>query len=159
MSLEQAVNLRDNGHLKESKDLLLSMLESIPNDPVVNYHCASVHDSLGLEKEAVTYYKMALKKGLDGQNRRNALLGLGSTYRALGQYQLSKETFEEGMKHYPEANEFAIFQAMTLYNLKEYEKSVEMLINKIIEVTDDQGIKKYNRALTFYAKHLNEIVK
>jgi L-lactate permease len=52
------------------------------------------------------------------------------------------------MKHDPIAHKFAVFYALTLYNLKEYEKSIETLIKKMIEVTDDKGIKKYSQALT-----------
>ncbi|WP_309244147.1 tetratricopeptide repeat protein, partial [Paenibacillus sp. GbtcB18] len=48
---------------------------------------------------------------------RGAWLGLGSTYRALGEYESARTCFRHAIREYPEAREFQIFYAMSLYNL------------------------------------------
>ena len=46
---------------------------------------ASAHDRRGEEAEAIPFYRRALALGLDGENRKGALLGLGSSLRNVGQ--------------------------------------------------------------------------
>ena len=85
--LERAVYLRENGRTGEARELLLTLVAERPDDPQVNYQCAWVHDLLGREHEAVPFYERAIEEGLTGGDLEGAMLGLGSTYRALGVYQ------------------------------------------------------------------------
>jgi tetratricopeptide (TPR) repeat protein len=84
--LERAVYLRENGRAGEARELLLKLAAERPDDPQVNYQCAWVHDLLGREHEAVPFYERAIEEGLTGGDLEGAMLGLGSTYRALGVY-------------------------------------------------------------------------
>lgn len=85
--LEKAIALREAGNAVEAKRLLLQLYAAEPYHPEILYQCAWVHDTLGEEKEAIPFYRAALEHGLGGKDRRGALLGLGSTYRTLGQYE------------------------------------------------------------------------
>ena len=82
--LQRAIHLREAGHAEEARKILLDLVAAAPNDPQVNYQTAWVHDNLGLEREAVPFYAQAIEQGLSGADLEGALLGLGSTYRALG---------------------------------------------------------------------------
>ncbi|MET3698233.1 tetratricopeptide repeat protein [Bacillus oleivorans] len=155
--LQQAILLRVNGHYQEARQLLLSLYEQDKDDPHISYQCAWVHDLLGMEKEAIPFYEHAINQGLSGQERRGALLGLGSTYRTIGEYHQSKKIFKQGMQEFPNANEFPVFLAMTLHNLGDNEKALKILLNKIVELTDDEGIQRYKKAIQFYADKLNEV--
>jgi len=155
--LEKAIELRKEGKLKESNQLLVHLVNKYPNDPIINFQCAWSFDALGLEKNAVQYYKKAISIGLPDEELRNAYLGLGSTYRTLGQYKESKEVLEEGLSKFLQDKAMEVFYAMTLYNLKEHSKAMEILLNIIVETSLDQGIKKYKRAIEFYSDKLDEV--
>lgn len=155
--LEKANELRKEGKLKESNQLLVHLVNKYPNDPIINFQCAWSFDALGLERNAVQYYKKAISIGLPDEELRNAYLGLGSTYRTLGQYKESKEVLEEGLSKFLQDKAMEVFYAMTLYNLKEHSKAMEILLNIIVETSLDQGIKKYKRAIEFYSDKLDEV--
>ncbi|UFJ41116.1 tetratricopeptide repeat protein [Brevibacillus humidisoli] len=154
--LQKAITLRKEGQLEEAKRLLLDLYAREPENPSVLYQCAWIHDALGLEREAVPFYEKAIQMGLQSKERRGALLGLGSTYRALGQYDMAKAVFEQGLAEMPDAHEFSVFYAMVLHNVGEYEGAMQTLLKKIVEVTDDPGIAGYKKAILFYADRLQE---
>jgi tetratricopeptide (TPR) repeat protein len=154
--LEAAIALRDSGRDEEARSLLLELLADSPDDPRVNYHCAWAHDKLGLEREAVPFYVKAIENGLAGDELRGALLGLGSTYRALGEYDRAVEILRSGSERFPEAGEFAVFLAMALYNRGEADEAVRLLLQALAKTSSDPGIQRFREAISFYATRLDE---
>jgi tetratricopeptide (TPR) repeat protein len=98
MTLETARQLRQAGQHEEARQSLVALLGATPDDPVLNYEAACAHDYLGLEREAVPFYERAIANGLTGEPLQGALLGLGSTYRALGDYEKAMATFRLGLE-------------------------------------------------------------
>lgn len=90
--LAEAVRLREAGQQEEARRILLDLAAAAPDNAQVNFQAALVHDALGHEQEAVPFYEAALAHGLDGADAAGALLGLGSTYRALGAYEQAERT-------------------------------------------------------------------
>ncbi|MBU5313843.1 tetratricopeptide repeat protein [Tissierella carlieri] len=154
--LETAIRLREEGKLKESNEILINLVKEYPNDAMVNYQCAWSFDVLGLEINAVPYYEKAILIGLDDEDLQSAFLGLGSTYRTLGQYEKSKQVFEKALFRFPENRAIKVFYAMTLYNLKEHSKAMEILLCNLIQTSLDGNIKKYKKAIEFYSDKLDE---
>src|SRR5436190_460248 len=72
--LARAVELRQVGKAEEAREILLALVGERPEDGEVLYQTAWTHDTLGLEREAVPYYRRALDAGLAGEDRRGALL-------------------------------------------------------------------------------------
>lgn len=137
-------------------DGLLAELERAPDDARLNYLVACAYDGQGLEHEAVPHYVKAIATGLEGDELRNAHLGLGSTYRAIGRYEEALDTFDRGLETFPGAPELLVFRAMTLHNLGRSEEAVSQLLKVLVEHTDDESILRYRRALEFYADRLSE---
>ncbi len=54
--LARAIELRESGELEQALPLLLELREELPDDPQVAIQTAWVHDSLGLEEQAVPHY-------------------------------------------------------------------------------------------------------
>lgn len=154
--LETAIRLREEGKLKESNEILTNLVKEYSNDAMVNYQCAWSFDVLGLEINAVPYYEKAILIGLDDEDLQSAFLGLGSTYRTLGQYEKSKEVFEKALFRFPENRAIKVFYAMTLYNVKEHSKAMEILLCNLIQTSLDGNIKKYKKAIEFYSDKLDE---
>jgi tetratricopeptide (TPR) repeat protein len=152
-----AISLREEGKLEESKVLMLETVGDIPDDPVANYQCAWSHDRLGLETEAVPYYVRAIDRGLEGADLEGAFLGLGSTYRTIGEYEKSVETLARGSGIFPNNRALQIFLSMSLYNFGKHAEAMEILLRNIAETSQDLEIRKYERALLYYKDRLNEI--
>ncbi len=100
--LERAIYLRENcaGPKKLEKYSSSSWPRRLTS-PQINYQCAWVHDLLGREHEAVPFYERAIEEGLTGEDLEGAMLGLGSTYRALGEYQRAVEALRGGTPRFP----------------------------------------------------------
>mgnify|MGYP001579741128 CR=1 FL=1 len=110
-TLKDADKLRAKDLHEEARHLLVQLAREYPTNPIVQYKTACVYDFLGLEREAVPYYLAAMENDLPDAELRGAYLGLGSTYRILGQYLESKKILLEGLEVFPEAGEMKIFLA------------------------------------------------
>ncbi|MFA9559494.1 tetratricopeptide repeat protein [Evansella sp. AB-rgal1] len=154
--LKEAIDLRRKGNHKESNELLFRLVEKFPDNSIINYQCAWSFDLLGEEAKAVPFYESAITIGLPEKDLEGAFLGLGSTYRALGQYEKSKSTFLKGMELFPNNRAMQTFYSMTLYNLKEHDKAMELLLKCLVDTTKDPEIHRYKRAIEFYSDKLDE---
>lgn len=155
--LAAAIRLREAGRKEEALALLQQLQRAAPDDARINYQCAWTCDSLGYEREAVPFYERALAHGLTGEDRRGAMLGLGSTYRTLGQYEQAIAVLRAGLAEFPDGREFAAFLAIALYNTGAHAEAMRLLLHTLAETTQDERLLGYRRALTFYADHLDEV--
>ncbi|SFS57670.1 tetratricopeptide repeat protein [Paenibacillus sp. 453mf] len=154
----EAIKLRNEGNKEEALERLLQLLNTIEAEQAaqLNYQIAWTYDSLGLEKEAVPYYLDAISMGIQGEDRSGALLGLGSTYRTLGQYEAAENVLRQGIDEFPENKEFRVFLAMVQYNLKEYAVAMRLLLEEIAENSSNSGVQSYRKAIAFYADKLDQ---
>lgn len=155
--LASALKLRETEKHEEARQLLLELHNEFPNDPQVNYQCAWIHDLLGLEREAIPFYEKAIQEGLSGDDLKSALLGLGSTYRCIGEYRKSIDTLQHALTLFPNSLEFKVFLAMAYYNIGEHSKAMELLLNSLADTSKDEGILRYQRAIRFYSDKLDQI--
>jgi tetratricopeptide (TPR) repeat protein len=155
--LAHAIEHRTAKRFAEAKALFAELFAEYPADPLVNYHYAWLYDSMGEERAAVPFYERAIAGGLPDADLRGAMLGLGSTYRTLGEYRKSADMLRRGMIRFPEAGEFPVFLAMALYNLGEHAEAMELLLKVIADRADDDGIQSFQRAILFYADKLDEV--
>ena len=156
--LQEAIQFRADNRPEESIQLLRTLLLEHPKDPNINLQMAWTCDSMGKEKEAVLYYETAISAGLT-EGRLDALLGLGSTYRCLGEYTKSIKIFDQAILEFPQERALRVFRALTLFNLHNAEKSIEELLIQLLDTTTDSSIKSYDRALRFYSDKLSETWK
>ena len=154
--LASAIHLREAEKHEEARELLLELHTEFPQDPQVNYQCAWIHDFLGLEREAIPFYEKAIQMELDGDDLKSARLGLGSTYRCIGEYQKSIDTLQQARTLFPDSHEFNVFLGMAYYNTGEYSKAMELLLNSLANTSSDKGILRYQRAIRFYSNHLDQ---
>ncbi len=117
-----------------------------------------VFDVLEKEVEAIAYYEKAIALGLPDEDLKEAYLGLASTYRTIGDYEKSKETFMSAMEKFDDKS-LEVFYAMTLYNLEEHANSMEILLKIIADTSNDKSISAYSRAINFYADKLDKVFK
>jgi tetratricopeptide (TPR) repeat protein len=156
--LDKAIQLRKNGELKEANSILVELVRKFPNHGIVNYQCAWSFDVLGLEKEAILYYEKAIELGLPEKDLKEAYLGLGSTYRTIGEYEKSKKLLLEGIDRY-ENNGLKVFLSMALYNLGEHTEAMRLLLSIIAETSADESVITYKKAIEYYSIRLDEVWK
>ncbi|MEW1925222.1 tetratricopeptide repeat protein [Streptomyces sp. NPDC088360] len=157
--LAEAVRLREGGRREEARQRLLALCEQFPTDPEVAYQTAWVHDALGLEAEAVPHYVRAVEggagSGLSPDDRRGALLGLGSTYRVLGRYPEAVVTLGDAVAEFPDDAALKTFLAMALYNTGRAHDAMEILLTVLASTSQDPDIVSYRPAIEHYAKDLD----
>jgi tetratricopeptide (TPR) repeat protein len=149
--------LKKQGRYPEATELAQQMLQQSPLDAKLHYQLACLYDVQGFEQQAIPCYLSALQYDLPAPLRQEAWLGLGSTYRALGEYQKSLATFDDGLNEFPQAKEITLFRAMTLYNLGETQQAVADLLLLLAETSAHAEISSYQRAIRHYAADLDRI--
>jgi tetratricopeptide (TPR) repeat protein len=161
--LAEAIQMREEGRakqdqaiLEEARTLLLDLVAAYPDDAEINYQTGVAHDNSGLGREAITFYVRALEHGLSGPDLERCLLGLGSTYRALGYYQKAEETLRRGVREFPHHRGLQVFLAMALYNTQSYKEAMELLLTNLMETTSDEKLQYFKRGISYYAQHLDE---
>lgn len=153
--LAEAVRLREEGHPEQARERLLALTATFPDAVDVAYHTAWVHDVLGLEAEAVPYYERCLQgDGLREEDRRGALLGLGSTYRVLGRFGQAVETLRRGVSEYPDDGALRTFLSMALFNTGEHHEAMEILLRLVAASSDSPDVQRYRPAIEHYAADL-----
>ena len=156
--VEQAAQFRKSNEHEKALKILTDCHRQSPHDAEINYRLACLHDFLGKESQAVEYYETALANGLT-ENRANAFLCLGSTYRCLGEYDKSFATFQKGIEEFPAERSLQVFYAVTLYNLGRAKDGMALLLHQLLDTTSNTDIKSYERPLRFYADRLDEVWK
>ncbi|MBH2868315.1 tetratricopeptide repeat protein [Serratia marcescens] len=154
LSLSQ---LKTQGRYQEATALAQRQLAAEPEAAMLHFQLACLYDVQGLEQQAIPCYLAALARDLPSAQRREAWLGLGSTYRALGEYPASLRAFDDGLTEFPPANELMLFRAMALYNLGENKRAVADLLLLLADTSSDPDIRGYQRAIRHYAADLNVI--
>lgn len=154
--VKRAIELRHEGKKVESNELLLKVVKEFPTSAYVNYQCAWSFDLLGKETEAIPFYEKAIDLGLSGKDLEGAILGLGSSHRALGEYDKAQTVFEKGIELFPSNRALKVFYSMTLYNVKDHQRAMELLLTCLIETTSDEDILHYKKAIHFYSDKLDE---
>jgi tetratricopeptide (TPR) repeat protein len=156
--LAEVIQIRKNNKCEEALGILIELLRLNPQDPDINYQMAWTCDFMGKESEAVPFYEKAIKNGLI-DDRKGAYIGLGSTYRCLGEYEKSLQVFNQAIGEFPDERALIVFRSLTLLNLGKIEDSVRDLLIQLLDTTQDASIKSYDRALRFYSDKLNETWK
>ncbi|MEU3399607.1 tetratricopeptide repeat protein [Streptomyces filamentosus] len=154
--LAEAVALRAGGRREEARERLVALAERLSGDAEVAYQTAWAHDVLGREAEAVPYYETALAgPGLTPDDRRGALLGLGSTYRTLGRYEDAAALLGRAVEEFPEDGALRAFLAMALYNTGRHHDSVRLLLTLLAATSEDPSVREYREAIAHYARDLD----
>lgn len=144
--------------LEMAKEQLLELSTLYPDNAKVSYECAAVHDMLGHEKEAVPYYERAIASDtLSSDDLRGAFLGLGSTYRCIGEYEKSITLLTKALSLFPEDHSLRVFLALAKYNGKDFEGAIQLLLDSLVETSSSRSIQQYSRAIRYYRDRLDQV--
>ena len=155
LALARARDARARGQHTSALAILLDLLKADSKHALINYELACTYDRQGLEADAIPYYEQAIESGLEGEDLRGALLGLGSSYRCVERYDDATRVLQKGAGRFPDAKEFDIFLAITRYNRGEYRDAMRLLLNHIADFSAEPATQNYKRAIAFYAENLD----
>ncbi|MDV2581291.1 tetratricopeptide repeat protein [Alkalibacillus haloalkaliphilus] len=153
---QEAFRLKEEGKFSEAQSIFAELVQNYPDDHQVLIAAAYVHEQLEMFPQAITFYQQALDLELSEEERKEALLRLGISYRAVGLYDKAKETLEVGMSEYPSYNPMYVYFAFTLYNIGDYDLAMEIMAQKLLETTNDEDLVKQQELIEFYASSLDE---
>ena len=151
-AVSRAIKLRDAGQHTAALAILLDLYKASPDDAKLNYEIACTYDPQGLEADAIPFYERALEGGLAGEDRRGALLGMGSSYRCIERFADAVRTLERGVAEFPDAPEFEVFLGLALYSMGDYRRAVQTLLRHVATHPGHERVTKYQRAIHFYAE-------
>lgn len=154
-TIEQAILLRREGRYADSRSLLESLLDDRRTSSLAHLHIAWSFDNEGLEQQAVDHYKASLSGDLSKSDQYEALFGLASTLRSLGQYDEAMASFQRLLVEFPEEQSFLPFYAMCLYNQGEHKQCVRLLLTLLADTTASEEIRDYERVIRLYAADLD----
>lgn len=155
-TLERARELRREDRLEESQDLLFELLDALPEDPDVLFEVGGSFDVMGLEPEAIPYYRQAIEYGLEDEALTECMICLGSSQRLVGEFQDAVETLEEAVELYPMSESAKAFLALAYYSNEQYEEAMSLLLDLIIRTTKDDELLAYADTLDYFKDNLDE---
>jgi len=152
--LKKVIELRKDGKIEQSIQLLLSLIKEDPENSVYHYELARGLDRVGSESEAIPYYERAIELGLPDEELEEAFVGLGTTYLYEGCYLKSQDLFERAMDQFPEKEQMKLFYGMALLNLNEHKEAMRFIIPTLVSTTSNKDILKHQSALIFLGGNL-----
>ncbi len=152
--LDAIVGARAHGQFNQLLPRLQDLDARHPHVAEIAYQIAWTCDTLGRHEQALAAYDKALALGLPPNEHSNALIGLGSTLRSLGQLDRSAEILRSGQRLFPENREFDAFLALTLHAQGKHAEALALALDALITTTEDPGLTAYGRALRQAASQL-----
>lgn len=150
-------SLQELGRYDDAINMAFKLLVVDPLNGSLLHKIAALYDVQGLELQAIPFYLSALEQHLPAAELQQVYLGLGSTYRSLGLFKESLDTFQLALTQFPDAKEITLFRAMTLYNLGETKDAVASLLLLLAETSNHKEISQYQKAIRQYAADLDRI--
>ena len=103
-AIQAARQLRRDDELESSQAQLLALMEEHPDHPLVLFEVGGSYDVMGEVEMAIPYYRRAIDAGLDGPDRQECLICLGSSLRVAGEHDEAVETLEQAADEFPDNN-------------------------------------------------------
>ncbi|MEM7114246.1 MAG: tetratricopeptide repeat protein [Chloroflexota bacterium] len=155
-TIAEARDLRRADELEESQELLLTLLKQHPKDPVILYEVAGSYDVLGEEPQAIPYYQQAIRAGLGGDDLQECLVCLGSSLRYVGKYEDAVAVLKKAHTDFPDSRSAQVFLALAYYSDGQDDEAVRLLLNLLLQTTQDEEISAFADALEYYKDNLDE---
>jgi len=152
--LDAIVGARAHGQFNEILPRLVALDGKHPHVAEIAYQIAWTLDTLARPAEALPHYERAVALGLPPNEHSNALVGLGSTLRALGHFDRSAEVLRSGQRQFPDNREFDAFLALTLHAQGKHAEALALALETLCDTTEDPGLTAYGRALRHAASQL-----
>ncbi len=148
--------LKTKGRYDEALRLLRAWLASDPENPRLLQEIAETLDNQGREEEAIPYYRQALAGDLDVVRRVDAIVGLGSSLRVVGEVAESYRVLEEGVRQFPDHVALKVFFALTLERMGNYGQAIDQLLDVITLTGKAPSLDPYKNSIRYYRAYRHD---
>lgn len=143
--------------MSSNEDAILERAAAEPTNVRIQIDAAFYCDAHRTEEEAIGYYDAAWSLGVPQEQRRQFMLGYGSTLKNVGRLLESESIFREAITENPGHEPLVVFLSLTLHEKGDSTSAIAELIDALLRVSDsDTGIPYYARALSHYSNTLRE---
>lgn len=153
--LDAIVGARHGGRTDHLLDLLRKLDARYPNVAEINYQLAWTLETNGKPADALPFYEKAVTLGLLPNEHSNALIGLATSLRSLGNPARAAEVLRSGQLQFPDNREFDVFLALALHDLGEHAEALRLVLTTLADTAEDPGITAYQRAIRHAASQLS----
>jgi len=130
---------------------VLCHMSSVHEEGLAAYRVACDHDRHGREAEAIPNYERALALGLPADDRRGALVGLGSSLRNVGRHADAVAVLRDAVREFPDDASLATFLSLALYSSGDPRAAMVTLLDVVLR---HAPVAEYARALSAYRDQL-----
>ncbi len=145
--LDAIVGARHGGAAEAVLGRLRSLETRHPNVPEILQPIAWTLEMLGRQEEAVPIYEQAIALGLSPTEHAACLTGLGSCLCRLEDFEKAESLLRSARLQFPEHREFDALLAICLHSLEKHAESLRLLIDILVETSEDTGVRAYQRTL------------
>jgi len=104
-------------------------------------------DRRGREAEAIVFYTKALALGLEGEDRKDALVCLASSYRNVGEPDRARSVLEKARREFGNDPVVEAFFALVLHDLGEGARALRVLGRAFLDSCADERLEPYRETL------------
>jgi tetratricopeptide (TPR) repeat protein len=104
-------------------------------------------DRKGHEREAISYYRRAIARGLSGMELHTALVCLGSSLRTVGQTDASIRTLRRSRRLFPRDVTITLFLALANHDAGRYDLALRQLGDALLKESNEPNLQPYRAVL------------
>ncbi len=124
------------------------LLEENVNDAIAWLRCAFAFDRLGYEERAVPLYNKAIRIGLKGDDLRDALVCLGSSFHTLKRFNEAIQALQRARRNFPRDRAVPLFFALALLDAKRSGEAVKLLGWMSLKISAGTDVDRFRKVLT-----------
>jgi tetratricopeptide (TPR) repeat protein len=152
--IEEAISLRVHSSYEKAMAFLMSCLQDHPSDPRVYFHIACTHEESNQYTDAIYAFERAIDLGLVGEDLRKTFLSLGNLFYLTGECEKARDILVHAIRRFPGYRPYFAYLALTLHAVKEEDRSVQLLMQLVLDTTGDPELLAHSKTLLFYAQKL-----
>jgi Flp pilus assembly protein TadD len=152
--LARITQLAKDGDHEGARTAALEVALEFPNDARAHLAAAYACDRLGIEEEAIHYYRNASTLDIPSEERAKFLLGFGSTLRNAGNTEDAVRTLIGACREFPDRAEFLAFLALAYQQSGQSSLALATMLKAGLMAARDDGFGIYRRALNEYYDEL-----
>jgi len=118
------------------------------NDAFAWLRSAFAFDRLGYEERAVPLYSKAISIGLKGEDLRDALVCLGSSFHTLKRFNEAIRALQQAARKFPRDRAVSLFLALALLDAKRSGEAVKLLGQMSLKISGGSEVDRFRRVLT-----------
>ncbi|UFU00125.1 tetratricopeptide repeat protein [Radiobacillus kanasensis] len=158
---------KEREQIEKGRDLLakgkpqeaIKFFQKLTKEPNVSgevyLYAGMTYDNIGNEKDAIPLYIKALNKGIENEKElRDCYVCLASSYRIEGELTTSLSYLTEAKERFPTDAVISTFLALTLFDMKEFRKTVKELGNTLLDESNNQELMNFEKPLRQYFNNI-----